>query len=132
MFSWFLKLLGINEDKPVVSKNSFLDTSTKSESDNTVKETIADTAEQPEPQQQQKETPEAVEKSTDTLVEPEPKSEEPVSRSLADDFPDLKANYIKVLNEAGYTSKALIDKAGDKELLELKGIGKATLKLLRV
>ncbi len=129
MFSWFLKLLGINEDKPVVSKNSFLDTSTKSKSDNTVKETIADTAEQPEPE---KETPEAVEKSTDTLVEPEPKSEEPVSKSLADEFPDLKANYIKVLNEGGYTSKALIDKAGDKELLELKGIGKATLKLLRV
>ena len=131
MFSWFLKLLGIDEDKPVASKNSFLDTSTKSEADNAVKETLVDTAEQPEPEKQQKETLDSVEESTETLLEPEPKSEEPVSKSLADEFPDLKANYIKVLNEAGYTSKALIDKAGDKELLDLKGVGKATLKLLR-
>ncbi|MCK5648988.1 MAG: hypothetical protein KAI22_08925, partial [Gammaproteobacteria bacterium] len=62
--------------------------------------------------------------------EPEPE-QEAISRSLADEFPDLKANYAKVLEDAGFTTKAAIDKAGDKDLLALKGIGKATLKILR-
>ncbi|MCW8932894.1 MAG: hypothetical protein OQL19_21970, partial [Gammaproteobacteria bacterium] len=64
--------------------------------------------------------------------EPEPEPEpEPASKSLIEEFPELKANYAKVLEEAGFKTKASIDKASDKDILALKGIGQATLKILR-
>jgi len=96
MFNWFLKLLGIEEDKPAHSDNSFMKA--------------------------------AEAKPAESKPEPKP---EPAAKSLEDEFPDLKANYIKVLNAAGFTTKAAIDTAGDDDLLALKGIGQATLKVLR-
>ena len=98
MFNWFLKLLGIEEDKPAQSDNSFME---------------ATEAKPAEPKAELKPKPELA------------------AKSLEDEFPGLKANYVKVLEEAGFTTKASIDKASDKDLLALKGIGKATLKIIR-
>ena len=182
MFSWFLKLLGINEDRPASSENTFLDTSKKIESERSASATTIETPQQPEPEQPEPEQPEPEqpepEKSPEpeAVIEPEVKPEaekaeepepEPVpepesiaepeadksepepeeesepkptpeatpepeqAKSLADDFPGLKANVIKTLNNAGFTSKDLIDKASDKELLALKGIGPASIKVFR-
>ena len=129
MFSWFLKLLGIDEDRPTASGNSYLDSSAKSANNNTTETTAAKAVEEPESQSEEVDTPAEV---TDTSPEPEPEPEpEPASKSLSDEYPGLKANYVKVLEEAGFTTKAAIDKASDKDLLALKGIGKATLKIMR-
>lgn len=133
MFSWFLKLIGIDEDKPSASGNSYLDTSLQSNSNDadSTKAPIVETTTEPETTPEPEATPEP-EPTPEPEHTPElDSSPEPAPKSLSDEFPDLKSNYIKVLNEAGFTSKALVAKASDKELLDLKGIGKATLKLLR-
>jgi len=120
MFSWFLRLLGINEDRPTASKSSLLSAT--------------------EAQQQAKQKPKASPKvetkptvSEKTTKAPTPKNPPPKKKklSLGDTYPDLKANIIKVLSSAGFDSKKAIDKASDKELLALKGVGKATIKVLR-
>ena len=118
MFSWFLRLLGINEDRPTASKSSLLSAS--------------------EAQQQAKQKPKASPKveskpaaSKKTTKAPTQKKEKKDKQSLGDVYPDLKSNIIKVLSSAGFDSKKAIDKASDKELLALKGVGKATIKVLR-
>ena len=115
MFSWFLRLLGINEDRPTASKSSLLSAT--------------------EAQQQAKQKTEASPKvdtkptvSEKTTKAPPPKKDK---KSLGDVYPDLKSNIIKVLSSAGFDSKKAINKASDKELLALKGVGKATIKVLR-
>jgi len=137
MFSWFLKLLGIEEDKPVSSNNSFMANKANKKSEPSPPKEQAITPEpeaeviSPEPEAEvTSQEPEAGITSPEPEPEPET-SPEPVSKSLSEEFPELKANFVKVLTEAGFTSKAAIDKADDKELLALKGIGQATLKILR-
>lgn len=149
MFSWFLKLLGIDESRPASTGNTYLDTSPAS---TTAKE--PGTKAEPTPTPVAESTPVAAENTAPAesaaVLEPE-KAKEAVeseaeippaesvatettaapAESLIDAYPALKANYAKVLEEAGFTSKELIDKAADKDLLALKGIGKATLKILR-
>ncbi len=110
MFSWLLKLLGIEDDKPVAKKAVVVEATVASPPINESKEAI-----------------DTINQVANTIIEPEPEPELP----LAEVFPALKANYIKVLSEAGFASKEAINKASDKELLGLKGIGKATLKILR-
>ena len=132
MFSWFLKLLGIDEDRPTASRNSYLDSSAKSATNNTTETTAAKTVEEPESQPE--EVPDTPAEVTDTSPAPAPAPEpkpKAAPKSLSDEYPGLKANYVKVLEEAGFTTKASIDKASDKDLLALKGIGKATLKIMR-
>jgi len=125
MFNWFLRLLGIEEQKPASSKSSLLDSNAAKPAEaQPVKESPSEPEQKPEPEQKSQETVAA----TIEAAEPEP---EPASMSLADEIPGLKANYIKVLTEAGFSTKAAIDKASDKELLALKGIGQATVKILR-
>ncbi len=108
MFSWLLKLLGIEDDKPVAKKAVVVEATVASPPINESKEAI-----------------DTINQVANTIIEPEPEL------PLAEVFPALKANYIKVLSEAGFASKEAINKASDKELLGLKGIGKATLKILR-
>jgi len=138
MFSWFLKLLGINEDRPASSGNTFLDTSKKIESEQSATETTIETPQQPEPEKSPE--PEAVikpevEPEAEQAEKPEPKPtpepEPEQKKSLADQLPGLKANHIKALNNAGFTSKGQLDMASDKELLALKGIGPACIKVIR-
>lgn len=128
MFSWFLKLLGINEEKPAKSTNSLLS---------------ASEAQSQAKKQAEKKTP----PKTETKSAPEKIIEKPVAppvelpitkktspkknQSVSDAYPGLKANIIKKLKGAGFTTKEAIDKAKDKELLALKGIGQATIKILR-
>ena len=153
MFSWFLKLLGIDEDRPTASQNSYLDSSAKSNTTQTkISEPEKKSKPSPEPEIKPDSKPETSPKKSKPKAEPvkkpEPKAKAKVetksekkpakqvekksdTKSLSDDFPTLKANYIKVLEEAGFTTKADIDKASDKDLLALKGIGKATLKIMR-
>ncbi len=137
MFSWFLKLLGIDEDRPASSGNSYLDTNssssvTTSTATNTVTDTVPKEESKPEPEEKKEEIVEVPPKAEGTSPEPEPEPEPKASsKSLSDEIPGLKANYIKVLEEAGFTTKVAVDKATDKELLALKGIGKASLKLMR-
>ncbi len=151
MFSWFLKLLGIDEDRPASTGNTYLNSSSSSTAKEAevksapapVEASVEDSApaapekiETP-PEPESEPTPEPEKAAAE--VEPAPESPpvektvvpEAAEQSLADAFPMLKANYAKVLEEAGFTSKELIDKAADKDLLALKGIGKATLKILR-
>jgi len=125
MFSWFLKLLGINEDRPAASSSSLLNSTTAKEQAKPKPATSSET--KAEPKAEVKAQPKAKVK-----VEATKKSTSKTTKaSLSDEFPDLKANLIKVLNEAGFNNKAAIKKASDKELLALKGIGQATLKILR-
>ena len=146
MFSWFLKLLGIDEDRPAASNNSLLNTPSS--------QAAAPAAKKPEPEP--KPEPAAVPKIAERVAEkvkeepvaakpaakkkkaeakPEQqaktKAKKTAAKSLADVFPGLKANFVKVLTEAGFDSKKAIKKATDKELLALKGIGQATIKILR-
>ena len=122
MFSWFLKLLGINEDKPDSSGSSLLDANKKNEAEPSASNSTIETPQQPEPEKSPE--PEA---EIEPTPDPEPKQE----KSLADEFPGLKANIIKALSDAGFISKELIAKASDKDLLALKGIGPASIKVLR-
>ena len=141
MFSWFLKLLGINEDKPVPSGSSLLDANKKNEPEQSIKEVTIETQliAKPETAIKTEVKPEVepiVESGPELEKEPEPEPEEEESKpeqvkSLIDEFPSLKANVIKALSDAGFSSKELIDKAGDKDLLALKGIGPASIKVLR-
>lgn len=50
---------------------------------------------------------------------------------LIDKCAGLKSNYATMLIDAGFDNLAKIEQASDKELLAIKGIGKATVKLLR-
>ncbi len=168
MFSWFLKLLGINEDRPAASNNSLLNTTPAQAAETpapaaekskpepvsqpepepeptpevaeklkeepaaakpviseTINETISETSQEEQPVE-----PEKPKQATTTAPKPEPKPE-PETKSLADEFPGLKANFVKVLTEAGFDSRKAIDNATDKELLAVKGIGQATVKILR-
>jgi len=113
MFSWFLKLLGIDEDRPAPSGNSLLNASP----------TQANTpAEKPsEPAAKPKAVP----------AEKKAAKKKPATQSLNDAYPGLKVNIIKILSDAGFDSKNAIDKAKDKDLLALKGIGQATINKLR-
>lgn len=153
MFNWFLKLLGINEDRPNTSANSYLDSSTSNKTNSITNEAAAKAEEvskpvekarsadtpkselkskpaaESKPQAPRQEKPQEKQKSPEKAKPAAPK---PAAKSLADEFLDLNANYVKILQEGGFTTKAAIEKASDKELLELKGIGKATLKILRV
>ena len=141
MFSWFFKLLGINEDKPVPSGSSLLDANKKNEPEQSIKEVTIETQliAKPETAIKTEVKPEVepiVESEPELEKEPEPEPEEEESKpeqvkSLIDEFPSLKANVIKALSDAGFSSKELIDKAGDKDLLALKGIGPASIKVLR-
>ena len=145
MFSWFLKLLGINEDKPVPSGSSLLDANKKNEPEQSIKEVTIETQliAKPETAIKTEVKPEVEpivesekEAEPELEKEPEPEPEEEESKpeqvkSLIDEFPSLKANVIKALSDAGFSSKELIDKAGDKDLLALKGIGPASIKVLR-
>ncbi|MCU7834506.1 MAG: hypothetical protein KZQ83_04550 [gamma proteobacterium symbiont of Taylorina sp.] len=117
MFRWFLKLLGIDEDRPASSGNSILNS--------TPTQSTAPVAEQTEqaPPTEPEVKPAAVKKKAAAT--------KPKAQSLSDTYPDLKANIIKILSKAGFDSKASIDKANDEELLALKGIGQASLKILR-
>ncbi len=124
MFSWFLKLLGIDEDRSNTSGNSYLDSSTKETGSSSVETVEVKAAVDETSADKTKEEPRTVQEKTVDSTETEPES-------LAAEFPSLKANYIKVLEEGGFKTKAAVDKASDKELLELKGIGKASLKILR-
>ena len=116
-FDKFLKLLGIEEDKPVSSDNAFSVTSQAAPAATVKTNTVEPAKSEP--------------KKTEPEPEPEPEPEKTAADSLQDAYPGLKANFVKVLTEAGFDSKVAIDKASDKELLALKGIGQATLKILR-
>ena len=150
-FDKFLKLLGIEEDKPVSSDNAFSVTG-QSAPAATAKTHAAEPATEPVKSEPKKAEPEPEpvvsvaekpvaetiakeEAPEDTVPEPEPEPEPEPAKTAADSlqaaYPGLKANFVKVLTEAGFDSKAAIDKASDKELLALKGIGQATLKILR-
>lgn len=138
MFNWFLKLLGIDEDRPSASGNSYLDSSasntsnTKSTASSAVKTAaVKETSAETSSTASKEETKAAPEKTIDSSVKATETIPEPESKPLADEFPNLKANYIKVLEEGGFATKAAIDKGSDKDLLALKGIGKATVKILR-
>ncbi len=115
MFSWFLKLLGINEDRPTASKSSLLSAS----------EAQQQATQKPKASPKVETKPTVSEKTT--KASPQKKD----NKSLGDVYPDLKSNIIKVLSSAGFDSKKAINKASDKELLALKAIGKATIKVLR-
>ncbi len=130
MFSWFLKLLGINEDKPVSSGSNLLDANKKDEPEQSVKEVTIEAPLIPEPETVIKTE---VKPEVEQTAEPgkESESEPEQVKSLIDEFPSLKANVIKVLSDAGFTSKELVEKASDKDLLALKGIGPASIKVLR-
>ena len=118
MFKWFLKLLGINEDRPT-AKSSLL---SAAEAQTQVKE--KEPAKQ-QPAAEKKPAPKAE-------IKAEAPQTSPIeSQSINDAYPDLKANIIKILAGAGFSTKAAIDKAADQELLALKGIGQATIKVLR-
>ena len=118
MFRWFLRLLGINEDRPSASKSSLL---TATEAQQQAKQKT----QKPEASPKGESKPIASKKTTKSPPQKKQK------QSLADVYPDLKSNIIKVLNSAGFDSKKAIDKASDKDLLALKGVGKATIKVLR-
>ncbi|MCW8932478.1 MAG: hypothetical protein OQL19_19875, partial [Gammaproteobacteria bacterium] len=86
MFSWFLKLLGIEEDKPATSGNSYLNSSTtNTEKNNTVtpeeKSEVAETVEKSEPEvtsepiTEKKEVVDTSVEVADTPPEPEPEPE---------------------------------------------------------
>ena len=119
MFSKLLKLLGIRKNKPVSSTDSYVLNEKKA--DNKM-DTAMDTAANEESQEK---------KPAENLNTAEIPVEPDTVRSLSEEYPGLKANFISVLEEAGLTSKALIDKVDDKDILALKGIGQATLKILR-
>jgi len=140
MFSWFLKLLGIDEDRPNTSGSSYLDSSankTTKTTKSTTNETQAEEKPKPAAEAKPKSAPEPKPQEETPKEKPKPpeKAKEAAAKSaaksLADEFPDLKANYVKVLEDAGFTTKAAIDKVSDKELLALKGIGQASLKIMR-
>ncbi|WP_198266490.1 hypothetical protein [sulfur-oxidizing endosymbiont of Gigantopelta aegis] len=145
MFSWFLKLLGIEEDRPSAPNNAYLQatkkndtasselTQSKSEVEVETKAEIAPEIQPSVATPEQQASPEAEVRKEDTVKSPEPddKVATPELKSLADEYPTLKTNYIKILEEAGLTNKAAISVASDKDLLALKGIGKASLKILR-
>lgn len=161
MFSWFLKLLGIDEDRPASSNNSLLNTTSSQAAAHSTSQAQAQAqakskpepepapkAEEPKVEKMVKEEPAAVkpvaekkkteqkpkqQAKTKTKPKPKPKktSAKPAAKSLADEFPGLKVNFVKVLTEAGFDTKEAIGKATDKELLALKGIGQATIKILR-
>ena len=135
MFSWFLKLLGINEDRPAAANNSLLNSKPAPvKEDNKAAEVVA------EPKIETK-VAAKVEAKVEAKVKPKveaPAKEKPAKKpakakkqSLSDAYPDLKSNIVKILSAAGFKTKAAIDKANDDELLALKGIGKATLNILR-
>jgi len=71
--------------------------------------------------------PEADKQTTPKKHKPEIVSAE----SIAASFSGLKPHYAKMLIEAGFDSVQKITNASDKELLSIKGIGKASLKILR-
>ncbi len=123
-FDKFLKLLGIEEQQPDSSSNAFSVTDKHA-----IVENKAVEVEEQKVQvvKQEKSVPETIAREETTVDI----SSEPVTESLSDVYPGLKANFIKVLSEAGFNTKTAIDKASDKELLALKGIGQATLKILR-
>ena len=145
MFSWFLKLLGINEDRPAASNNSLLNTTPAQAAETptpAAEKSEPEAVSEPEPapevevevEEKLKEEPEKPKQATKTAPEPKAEPEpEPAAetKSLADEFPGLKANFVKVLTEAGFDSRKAIEKATDKELLTVKGIGQATVKILR-
>lgn len=129
MFSWFLKLLGIEEDKPVSSDNAFSATNKPAPAATPeVKKAEAPKTQTEQTPAEEKSAPETIAKAES---ESESEAEPPSVNSLQDVYPGLKANFVKVLTEAGFKDKAAIDNAPDKDLLALKGIGQATLKILR-
>jgi hypothetical protein len=120
MFSKLLKLLRIQKDKPVsATENSVIN---EKKADNKKETAIKETAIK---EGVQEEKPADALNTAEIHVEPE------TVKSLSEEYPGLKANFITVLEEAGFTSKALIDNVDDKDILALKGIGQATLKILR-
>ena len=130
MFSWFLKLLGINEDRPATSNNSILNSSpapakqVEKPEPAPAPEPKAEIAPEPKPAA----APEPTQEKAKAAKSKAPKSKK---QSLTDAYPDLKSNIIKKLSDAGFKTKAAITKADDDKLLAIKGIGKATLKILR-
>ena len=132
MFKFLLRLLGIEKyeypetDKPLVMN-------TGSNNQPSVKS-------QPEPEPEPE--PERKPKSAPALKPapkpaPEQANKDQASSSsltvemLMDEFPGLKINYAKMLIEMGFDNLEKINKASDSELVAIKGIGKATVKLLR-
>jgi hypothetical protein len=87
-------------------------------------------APEPKPKAEPKPKPKAESKAEKAKTRPKAETAAKAD-SLEQVFPDLKANFVQILMDAGYKTKADIDKADDKALLALKGIGQATLKILR-
>ena len=134
MFKWFLKLIGIDEDRPV-SNSSLLSASeaqsqVQKKTPPVVKQESSTAKKQESSTVAKQESSTASKKESKQKPAPKTKSKQEKS-SLNDDYPDLKSNLVKTLTAAGFSTKSAIDKAKDKELLALKGIGKATIKLLR-
>jgi len=135
MFRLLLKLLGLEQyeypENSGIVKNNNPSSSITSQAKVQQKVTV-----ESEPKQQVEVKSEPKQK---VKVKPESKQEnpevkaEPVSAAeiLVEKYSGLKSNYAKMLIEAGYDSLAKIEQASDKELLAIKGIGKATVKLLR-
>jgi DNA integrity scanning protein DisA with diadenylate cyclase activity len=88
----------------------------------------------------------AVEKKVEQIAKPEVKADpEPVvqvgassskeikinAEQLAEKISGLKVNYAKTLIVAGFASIEKIKSAKDSDLVAIKGIGKATVKLIR-
>jgi|GEM_PF-5797845 len=111
MFKFLLKLLGLEKyeyphrDKPL------------QDVDITPEPTLQSSPE-PEPEPEKAQAP----KVSETKL---------TAEQMVEAFTDLKINYAKMLIDAGFDNVDKVKKATDKELLAIKGIGKATIKVLR-
>lgn len=158
MFRLLLKLLGLEkyeypESKIGIVKNNTQSTSINSQPAPKQEAEIKPEAKQqiktqakPEPKQQIKpETKPEPKQQIKPEAKPKPKQQiepeakpDPIATTivltaemLVDKYSGLKSNYAKMLIDAGFDDLAKIEQASDKELEAIKGIGKATVKLLR-
>jgi hypothetical protein len=136
MFRLLLKLLGLEQYE--YPENSGL---IKSDNQSSTIKPQAEAKPEPKPKPKQEKINSEPKQETEIKAEPKQKSgvkAEPVAASniltaemLVENYAGLKSNYAKMLIEAGFDSLAKIEHASDKELLAIKGIGKATAKLLK-
>ncbi|MFK5985711.1 MAG: hypothetical protein QM479_09810 [Pseudomonadota bacterium] len=142
MFRFLLKLLGLEkyeyqEPVPEQSKNSVIAGSITT---NTVLEEKTTSTFEQEVELPSEQAPVQVQQSTPEKAAPEVKNvaqpiiseeKEVIEKSILQAFKGLKSNYAQILIKAGFDSINKIEQSSDQELLALKGIGKATIAILR-
>jgi DNA integrity scanning protein DisA with diadenylate cyclase activity len=151
MFKFMLRILGLEKyeypenNKPIMINNnqsSPIETQPKAEVKTEFK-TQSESKPEEKPEVELKEVEQKIEAKSKPEAKPVTKKEPTATNKtkkenevltadvLVETFSGLKSNYAKMLIDAGFDNLTKINNASDKELLSIKGIGKATLQLLR-